>query len=346
MNAVTAEPGQPASTRGEDTVFAALGLVVVSALHADGRAHILDLPDSFFSPWHAFLYGGLFLTVAWLAIMCRRVATRRADWRFVIAPAGYGYAIAGAAVFAIGGVVDMLWHIAFGIEFGIDALLSPSHLLLFVGGGLLLSGPLVAYRRRGESAGALDRAPAVLALLGITAVAAFTLSFLSAFISDAPAVPVAHEPEGTEAHRVAESIASAGLGSFVITSLLLVVPAVYVLSIRLWLPGALTVLVSGVAAGASALIGFQHLQTVLAAFVSAAILDLLVLGMRSRFRARTQELAVAAGLPLLLWSGQLIARSTIRPLGWSPEMAIGVILLCALLSFAAVLAVGARRAPR
>lgn len=46
------------------------------------------------------------------------------------------------SVFGLGGVLDLLWHTAFGVEQGIDALLSPSHLTLFVGGMLLLTAPV------------------------------------------------------------------------------------------------------------------------------------------------------------------------------------------------------------
>ena len=40
-----------------------------------------------------------------------------------------------------GAIGDMFWHIIFGIEVSIDALLSPTHLLLLIGALLILSGP-------------------------------------------------------------------------------------------------------------------------------------------------------------------------------------------------------------
>ena len=43
-----------------------------------------------------------------------------------------------------GAIGDMFWHIVFGIEVSIDALLSPTHLLLLIGALLILSGPLRA----------------------------------------------------------------------------------------------------------------------------------------------------------------------------------------------------------
>ena len=329
----------PQSTPVEDGVYAALGLVVVTAVYADGRAHILGLPDSFFSPWHAFLYGGLALMVGWLGVMSRLAGLRSEGRRFAIIPAGYRAAAAGAAIFAIGGLADMLWHVTFGIEFGIDALLSPSHLLLFLGGGLLLSGPLLAAHRR-QGATVPTRVPALAAVISITAIAGFALSLLSAFLSDAPTMTLSYEPEGTRAHEVSDTLASAGLGSFVVTTLLLVAPAVYLIRTRIWFPGALAALITVIAAYASSLTGFQLIESIAAAFVAGAVLDLIVLALQRRTSGRTSELAVAAGLPLLLWTGQLAAIGARHGLGWSEEMTSGTVLLSALVSFTIILVVG------
>ncbi|MFK4729486.1 hypothetical protein ROT00_07355 [Agromyces mediolanus] len=336
---------RPVTTVAEDLVHSLLGLVVVSAVYADGRAHILGLPDSFFTPWHAFLYGGLTLMVVWLVVISRSAARRsNGRWPLVI-PAGYRPAVAGAALFAVGGVFDMFWHIAFGVEFGIDALLSPSHLMLFAGGTLLLSGPLLASRRRVDAGSTAARVPALLAVVGITAVAAFALSFLSAFLSDAPTMPVAHEPEGTEAHYIAEGLAAAGLGSFLTTTILLVAPMVYLLRTRSWFPGAVTALVAAIAAYAGSLTGFQNPASIASALVAAALVDGLIVAIRHRLPARAVELVATATLPVLLWTGQLLTVAAAYGLGWSEEMASGVVMLSAIGGVAVVLAFGCTSRP-
>jgi hypothetical protein len=85
-----------------------------------------------------------------------------ATWRDAI-PAGYEYAVAGVFVFGFAGVFDMTWHLVYGIETSTDALLSPSHIALGVGAGLILSGPFVAARNRG-SRSLRAQLPAVLSL--------------------------------------------------------------------------------------------------------------------------------------------------------------------------------------
>ena len=67
-------------------------------------------------------------------------------------PPGYELAIVGVLIFMAGGVGDMIWHEIFGIEIGVEALLSPTHLILAVGMTLIISGPFRAgWRRRPSS---------------------------------------------------------------------------------------------------------------------------------------------------------------------------------------------------
>ena len=66
----------------------------------------------------------------------------------------------------MGGVGDLLWHQVFGIEQGIAALLSPTHLLLFTGVALILLAPFRAAWSSPESpsAGVLGMLPALLSI--------------------------------------------------------------------------------------------------------------------------------------------------------------------------------------
>ena len=59
-------------------------------------------------------------------------------------PAGCGLAAIGIGVFAVGGIGDGIWPTIFGVESSLDALLSPTHLLLLVGMAAVLTAPLRA----------------------------------------------------------------------------------------------------------------------------------------------------------------------------------------------------------
>jgi hypothetical protein len=59
--------------------------------------------------------------------------------------------VLGVVVFMTGGAADMVWHLIFGIEMDLEALLSPTHLLLALGGALMVSGPFRAARARSKN---------------------------------------------------------------------------------------------------------------------------------------------------------------------------------------------------
>ena len=46
--------------------------------------------------------------------------------------------VLGAVIFGVGGASDAVWHTLLGIETGVEPLVSPSHLMLFLGAFLML----------------------------------------------------------------------------------------------------------------------------------------------------------------------------------------------------------------
>jgi hypothetical protein len=145
-----------------DALVASLCVLFQGGAYLDVWAHV-HRPEleTFFTPWHAVLYSGFVaVAVATAAPLLGRHRARAVSWRSAL-PAGYDWSLIGVLVFLLGGVLDMLWHVVFGIEADVEALLSPSHLVLAVGSTLILTGPLRAAWRR------VDRAaswPAVLSL--------------------------------------------------------------------------------------------------------------------------------------------------------------------------------------
>ena len=153
----------------------------------------------------------------------------------------------------------------FGIESGIEALLSPTHLWLFVAGALMLSGPIraaLARRDTGAAPTGPGLAAAVLAATSLAGLAGFALSFLSAYLTDAPSQPVPHFPEGTAEHAAVEIPASWGLASYLVTSLVLAMPLAYLI-LRWRLPfGTVTCYATSLALLAVTLADFHRLYAV------------------------------------------------------------------------------------
>lgn len=118
----------------EDLVTLVLAACLVGGLFLDGWAHnTRPQLETFFTPWHAVFYSGFAAVAIWIGWS---VWSRRA------VPAGYGPGLAGVVIFLVSGAGDMSWHLAFGIERDIAALLSPTHLGLVAGAFLIVTAPL------------------------------------------------------------------------------------------------------------------------------------------------------------------------------------------------------------
>src|SRR5262245_26439396 len=178
--------GQPEGGLGFDWLAALLSTVFVGGVFVDGWAHNHGKVDqSFFTPWHAILYSGFALYGLFLLATLLRQYRAGYAWRRAL-PAGYGLSLVGAAVFAVGGVLDLIWHTLFGIEVDVQALLSPTHLLLATGLFLMITGPLRAGwgRRRSERTLAWRAgAPVILVLALMLAVLMFFTQFAHPFVN-------------------------------------------------------------------------------------------------------------------------------------------------------------------
>ncbi|HEU5288619.1 MAG TPA: hypothetical protein VFV20_09460 [Candidatus Limnocylindria bacterium] len=118
---------------------------LMTGVFLDAWAHISHLPDSFWTPWHGVLYSGLLACGAFLVLA--RSVERRIGRRLLAH--GYGLSLAGFALGALGGIADAIWHTVFGVEFDIDAAVSPSHLLIAGAILLVVTGPVrAAWSRR------------------------------------------------------------------------------------------------------------------------------------------------------------------------------------------------------
>ncbi|HRQ41603.1 MAG TPA: hypothetical protein PLD25_27095 [Chloroflexota bacterium] len=121
----------------------------MGGIFLDGWAHhhVAEL-ESFFTPWHGVLYSGFLVTAVALGIYVVQNWHQEGNWPAAV-PVGYGWSLVGILLFLAGGAGDILWHGIFGIEESVEALLSPTHLLLAAGAVLAVTGPLrAAWRQR------------------------------------------------------------------------------------------------------------------------------------------------------------------------------------------------------
>ncbi len=247
--------------------------------------------------------------------------------------------LAGAGLFTAGGAGDLAWHEVFGVETGLDALLSPTHLLLLAGGLLAVTGPYRALTRAtaGRSAasppgdeplGLRAALPAVASLTLATALVAFFLLYLTPFGHPATAEPLTAIPEGAPGHQEAEAPAIVGLGAYLVTTAVLVLPLLT--RARLAPPGAATILLTAVAALSAAVSSFAQPGAVPAALLAGLSVDTVLARTRHRVESQARLLLVAAAVPALLWPLQLAALAATGQLRWPIELWLGVLILTTL----------------
>ncbi len=131
-----------------DWVMAVLAAWLFGGAFIDGWAHAHGKADTtFFTPWHGVLYTGFFaLSGALVGALVHRRA-RRGTWQQAL-PRGYGLSVLGAMIFGCGGAGDLVWHALFGIEHDVEALFSPTHIMLATGAWLMVGGPYRAAWQR------------------------------------------------------------------------------------------------------------------------------------------------------------------------------------------------------
>ncbi len=167
----------PADSVKFDWWMAIVTFFMIFGLFIDGWAHNHDrVDDTFFTPWHAILYSAYAVSALTLIAVHFRNVGKGFRWNRAL-PVGYMPALAGAILFAVAGLGDMFWHELFGFEESLEALLSPSHLILALAGLLINTGPIRALWQRHTDNSWRALLPAILAFAAITSVFTFFLSF-------------------------------------------------------------------------------------------------------------------------------------------------------------------------
>ena len=319
---------------------------LIVGIFVDGWAHNNDKPESFFTPWHALFYSGFGATAAWMLWIVQRRWADGAAGRAAV-PIGYGLGLLGVAVFAFGGVFDMTWHELFGIEVDLEALLSPSHLVLFCGGLLVVTSPFRAAWSDPNSAAPSFRQflPVVLSATLATATVAFFFMPFAPTLSSAMTrdpygfIAFAFGSSADTASWMTEEVQLEGYAAILLTTLIFMGPAL--LLARRWvLPfGTLTFLFGVVsllvASIESFFTGF--------AFASAAIAgltgDLLYRRLRPTLERPSRLRALAAIVPAVMWLAYFGILAVSSTVGWSVELWSGVCAMTAITGFALALLV-------
>jgi hypothetical protein len=294
-------------------------LWILGGLFLDGWHHINDPGlESFFTPWHGVLYSGIGVAAAILGERMRR--NRRQGLRgWATIPADYRLPAVGGAVFIAGGLVDMVWHEVLGIEVGVEALLSPPHLLLCVAGVLVFTGPLrVAWHTLPVRPGWREVGPALLSLMGLAALLGFFTQYISPFTHLYPtSIP--------EAGTSADLLHAAGVAGIIVTSAI-ITGAVLLAAVRWRLPlGAVTLMVAGAALLMMTQRGTYELLP--AVVLASLVADALVRRWPPAEHGPWALRLVATALPALVFTGYFTTLAVAGSLQWSIHLVTGSIMV-------------------
>ena len=301
-----------------DWIAALLGLWMIGGLHLDAWAHHQSAIETFFTPWHGLLYSGfLLLAGVLIGLLVWNVAHGKA-LRTAL-PAAYRLSLAGVALFLAGGPGDLLWHTFFGIEVNVEALLSPTHLLLAAGGGLLATGPLRAAWADAEARPRLvPLLPALLSLANLLALSTFFVAFASP-LADAG---VAGGPAPADPQDVFWS-QSVGVAGVLIQSALMTGLALF--AVRRWqLPFGSLTLVIGLSALFTTSI-HENWFLVPGAVLAGLVADGLLQG-PPRDRARRWRI-LGLALPVLFFGFYFATVALVSGLWWTIHLWAGALAL-------------------
>lgn len=305
------------------TLVTSLWLIV--GLFVDGWAHNTRPGlETFFTPWHALFYSGFAATAAWIGWQVLRAQEAGHRGRDAV-PEGYGLALVGLAVFAVGGAGDMAWHVVLGVEQDIEALFSPTHLLLLLGMALIVTSPLRAAWADGDDrdTGGLRRfLPALLSAALVTALVQFFFMYL--FEVGNPTVTAS--ASGMEEQMLLVS----GIAGVLVTNVIVVTPLLYLL--RRWdLPfGSATVLFTVVGVLLAALTGFALVVGMAVMLVAGLATDVLLHLLRPSPARAAAFRATAVAVPLVLWGLHFLTVGLMAPIVWAPELWSGLIVYAGL----------------
>ncbi|HEX2421244.1 MAG TPA: hypothetical protein VHL55_06570, partial [Acidimicrobiia bacterium] len=238
-------------------------------------------------------------------------------------PVGYRLGLSGLVIFAVGGVGDLLWHQLLGIETSIDALISPTHLILLVGAMLIITSPFRSawHRPTPRSSPWPWVAPALISLALVAVLAQFFFLYASGWGD------VAFQTQWRPGDDFGVAL---GMVSLVVSTLIFM--GLGLLLLRRWDPpwGAFTLLTGALGLSMSAVHGFERPGDVLAALFGGIVMDWLAHQLRPDPSRPTMTRAFGFLAPLSVWSAFVAYLAIVGDLRWPVVLWLGAVVMMGL----------------
>lgn len=236
--------GTPPRSAKLDLAIGFVGLWLSAGFLWDSWAHLHVGVETFFTPYHGAFYAAMLAGASFVAAAAIR--NRRRGYRgWNVLPEPYRQALFGIPVFFFGGVGDLIWHSFFGVENRIEAVTSPTHLIIGCGVVLVLGGPIRSALGDRESLRSLrDQIPLVLAFAAILEFVHLGTSYAfdaSAARMDAPPHEIATSADYFTATAIVLYKTGTGVMIVILQSLIEMIFAIWLVSRFALAFGAMTI---------------------------------------------------------------------------------------------------------
>ena len=316
------------------------GVWIASGILLDAWAHGHVPVEDFFTPYHAVFYSGMLAPMIVYAIFVLRNRARGYGWRACLPP-GHGLAVLGVPIFFIAGVGDLCWHLLFGLEEGVDALLSPTHQALGLAIILLAAGPIRSVLAdRANSTGFVKQFPLVLGLVAWLIMIHFGTAYAfdpSAGRTDAPPSTTTFSPNYLTALAIGYYKSSISVLVLIFQSLIITAFALWTISrIRLRRFSFTLLFVLGNVPEAAAYTNATPLLlvTILQSLIGGLIADELVARYDPHAESPRAYKLFAVALPLAYSGTYILATLALDRLWWDWNVALGAWMWTAIIGIA------------
>ena len=306
MSVVAVAPPRLLANVRDEAVYMLCGLWMITGLYIDGWAHEADKPETFFTPWHLVLYSGFGAALVYSGLIALREARTGVARTF----GDDAVTTVGVVVFVVGAVGDFVWHELFGIEVDLEALISPSHVALMIGGLLMVTMPFRTMAGLEDRQATIVRSGSAFLALGVVA---FFLMYLTPWDGEQPF---------SEVYRPGENDLAIvyGMSAVLVTSALFLGTALLLAGReRALVPGTITVGFTLVALAQAGLEGWDQVALVPAATLAGVVIDVL-LG-----RGASLRMIGAVG-GVVLWSGLFGLVHADAGVEWSESLWSGAVV--------------------
>jgi hypothetical protein len=324
-------------TVAERGLYSLLVFWLVVGLAVDTRSHRESANiDTFFTGSHALGYAAGTATSVYLLYLVRRYRPADAPSRWASIPPGLEAAVAGIAMYLLGGIGDLIWHTVFGVEQELKILFSPTHLMLMAAMLMLAFGPIRAAWAADEPmanrwTGLRTMWPQIIAAGCMAAVLNVFLTYASPYEQPifTTEVPLLFQ-RFSQFLQISSTMA--------VYAHTLAFFGIMLLLARRWpLPfGAFTVALLVPAVSMYIYFDWEYRRSITALLLGAVACDLLngllngllgtVGGLADRISARIRFRLFAFLGPILFWSVYLLVTKQGRPITWSAEQWTGTIV--------------------